>query len=454
MGRLDNMIDIIIPTVDAYKHVELCVSAIERFTRNPFKIILVDNGSRAPEAKKFLASARERGHVVVSLPDNVCFSKAVNAGLSVSKAEYVSIINDDAYVNDGWDGAMIADLSDPTVGMVGASSNAAAGFMGAPEFAEVLPVPYLVFVHVMLKRSVIDKVGLLDAETFTGFGSEDLDYSWRVRAAGYRLKVSRAFTFHVGGMTMGAERFGGVQARDHEYRRMSLKLEEKWGHKFVAKNTKMFPKIAVATPSYEPKVWHQFFRSMMLLKKTGPFQLEYYQTSRTLVQFAREEIVKGALADGSFDYIWFVDDDMTFPPDTLIRLLAHQKSFVTALAYQRRAPYNVCIFDHVPDKTEHGHFDFVRSPEHTGLRKIGGCGFACALISTEVFQALEYPRFKFETFGEDLHLCRNAMYAGIPIYADTDLIIGHLGDVVEVDEGHVARYKAAQAQQANQLAYR
>lgn len=458
------MIDIVIPTHDG-KYLDLCVRAVEQNTKNEHRIIVVDSASQTPEAHKSLADIRARGHTVVSLGSNESFSKAINAGLNVSRGEYVALLNDDAIVLDGWDALMVSDLSDSRVGMTGAQMpGAAAGFQGNPEFSQVLRVPYLVFAHVMTRRDVIEKVGGLDAETFNGFGSEDLDYTWRVIQAGYRLKVSSARTLHVGGSTMERECRGG---RSTEYDRMHRKLVDKWGLHHVSKNTRLFPRVALCVPTYNGKVDNDFFQSCMMLGKTGPFEMELFQTKRVVVHYAREKIVEAVLKSEHFDFIWWLDDDMVFPQDTLSRLLSHGKPVVTALAYQRREPYNPCIFDWSPlPKHEQpiapksvvevgGIYDHVHDVEHTGLRKVDGCGAACSLVDVDVYRKLDEagkrPWYSNKNFGEDLYFSRLCNEAGIPIYADTDLIIGHLGDQVLVDETHVARYKSHKAQVAGML---
>lgn len=443
------MIDIIIPTHDGWSHLELCIKAVERFTKNPFKLIIVNNGSTKPETARVLSEAKDRGHRVVELLSNQSFSKAINAGIAESRGEYVVLLNDDVYVIDGWDAIMLAEISDPAVGMVGAQMpGAAAGFMGDPTHAETLPVPYLVFAHVMIRRDVIEKVGVLDAETFTGYGSEDLDYCWRAIDAGFKLKVSQARSLHIGGASMKrvlGDRFG-------EYDRMHIKLVEKWGEERVRKSLQLYPRVALAVPTYNGKIDNDFFHCAMLLDKTGPFQLEIFQTKRMVVHYAREKIAELCLEQG-FDYIWWLDDDMVFPPDTLTRLMAHKKPVVSALAYQRREPYNCCLFKWktVPHLKDYGGtFDHLNGIERTGLRKIDACGAACMLMETSVLRKLadKRPWFDNKKFGEDLHFCKLCEEAGIPIYGDTDLIIGHIGDPVIVDEGLVARFKASKQQQS------
>ncbi len=447
------MISIIVPTNDGWKHLELCIKAVERFTANPFQLIIVNNGSKLAETRRVLDAAKTAGHVVIELPSNTCFSNAINAGLQASKGEHVVFLNDDVYVNDAWDSQMLMELSDPRIGMVGARMpGAAAGFMGDPTYADILPVNFLVFAHVMTRRDVIDKVGVLDAETFNGYGSEDLDYCWRIVKAGYKLKVSQAHSFHIGGASM-TRKLGGHEGRANEYARMQRKLVEKWGEDHCRAGTKMYPRIALAIPTYTGKVDNDFLQSIATLDKSGPFQLEIFQSKRLVVHYAREKIAERIVEEG-FDYIWWLDDDMVFPPDTLTRLLAHQKPFVSALAYQRKEPYHTCLFSwtDIPNVKEGGSFQSLNGIERTGLRRIDASGSACVLVSTEIFKKLkdDRPFFDNKVFGEDMAFCRKASKY-FPLYGDTDLIIGHIGDPIVVDEMHVARYKMRQRQDAERL---
>ncbi len=458
------MIDIIVPVHES-RYLEMCLQAIQKNTKNEHRVIIVDSASKDQAALWALDTARGKGHTVVTLGENESFSKAINAGIAASKGEYVCFLNDDAFVGEGWDAVMVSELSDSRVGMVGAQMpGGAAGLQGAsPDLASILKVPFLVFAHVMTRRDVIDKVGLLDAETFRGFGSEDLDYSWRVRDAGYRVSAAR--TMHVGGATMNQVSQGG---RMTEYGRMHRRLVEKWGAERVERESRIYPRVAVCVPTYNGKVDNAFFQSFAMLQKTGCFELEVFQTGRIVIHHARERIVEEVLKCDRFDYVWWLDDDMVFPPDTLSRLLAHQKPVVTAIAYQRREPYNPCIFEwralepherNVAKKDVaevDGYYDHMHDCEHSGLRRIDGCGSACVLVDVEVYRKLseagKRPWYSNKSFGEDLHFTRLCNKAEISIYADTDLVIGHIGEPVIVDEAHVARYKAHKAQMGAQVA--
>ena len=49
---------------------------------------------------------------------------------------------------------------------------------------------YLVFVCLYIKREVINKVGYMDGETFSGYGYDDVDYGRRTKNAGFKLAIT------------------------------------------------------------------------------------------------------------------------------------------------------------------------------------------------------------------------------------------------------------------------
>src|SRR3954462_7707539 len=49
--------------------------------------------------------------------------------------------------------------------------------------------------------------------------------------------------------------------------------------------------------------------------------------------------------NGDFDYLFIVEDDSMFAPDTVLRLLAHDKDVVTGLCLQRHPPFLPYIYE-------------------------------------------------------------------------------------------------------------
>ena len=90
-----------------------------------------------------------------------------------------------------------------------------------------------------------------------------------------------------------------------------------------------------------------------------------------------------------FDYIFTVDDDMIFPPDTLEKLLAHRKSIV-GVAYHPR--FEIDKDTHKPlDKTH------IMTLKDEGAKELFECeavGTGVMLINTMILNEIARPWFK------------------------------------------------------------
>jgi hypothetical protein len=424
-------------------------------------LILVDMASQEKLTKDMLDDAEERGHTVVRLTENRSFSAGVNAGVLVGDSKFIVLLNNDTIVTEGWDGALLTDASDKMTGLVGARSNFAAGAQGDPSFQG--EPPFLVFVCVCLRRDVWNTVGPLDAERFDGFSSEDLDYSWRVSKAGYKLKVSNAFVYHAGSRTL-MQTQGDLTARAKNDQKYNSVLVDKWGKEHVKAKTQMKQRGLVVTYHAEEWTRVEFLKNLIFLRRSDGVSFEYLQVSRAPIHMARQLAADFAV-DNGFDWMVQIDDDATFPSDLLPKLLVHQKDVVCALAYQRKPPYLPCVFElgDANDKGERLMGSPMENIEHTGLRRVDISGFHCSIIKTSVFKRLReglkdadgkvtvpgtrqyYGGFE-NRLGEDFAFSLNLKKLGIQMYCDTELIAGHIGASVVVDEEFKKRFKAGLVQ--------
>jgi GT2 family glycosyltransferase len=148
---------------------------------------------------------------------------------------------------------------------------------------------------------------------------------------------------------------------------------------------------------------------------------------RTPIVLARNRIAKTAI-DQKCDYIFWVDDDMVLKPDINIieKLIAHDKDIIAPLFFSRAWPYipmifkrrligpRFCVYDNI--------MDYQR-----GLLKVDGIGFGCVLTKVSIFDKLSKPYFwNNDIFGEDLYFCEKASQAGLEIYCDTTIEVGHI----------------------------
>lgn len=150
----------------------------------------------------------------------------------------------------------------------------------------------------------------------------------------------------------------------------------------------------------------------------------------------RNLLVENALKNAA-DYVLFLDSDMTFPPETLARLLASAEQFnldVIAATYSTRQ--QGCVCRNNTNRLENGAYRKIQTAAMKGIFEINNVGTGIMLIATRVFRKLERPWFMFawddakHLFeGEDTTFCKKANAAGFKIWVDFDLSkqIGHVG---------------------------
>jgi GT2 family glycosyltransferase len=435
------LFDIVMLVHDAANWADLAIRAVEHNTKNKFRLIIVDMASQEQKTKDLFARCKDEGHTVIHLAENRSFSNGVNAGIRAGDAKYIVILNDDAMVTEGWDTALLQDASDKSVGLVGARSNYVAGAQGDPSF--IGDPPYLAFVCVALRRETYNAVGPLDEETFDGFSSEDLDYSWRVLKYGSKLKVSSAYVLHAGSRTLMNKLGANPDALNRNNAKYNERLIAKHGRDWVDSHSRIQPKILVCSFHAEEHTRVGFLARLVMLKASGGLGHSYHQFTRMHIQVARTMAFNLA-ADEGYDILLMLDDDATFPPDTLRRLYSHMNKviagkpveIVTALAFQRLVPYGPCIFE----TDAEGKGRMLEGYERTGLRQVDASGMHCAMIKTTVIKKLReagtlnyFGGFE-NKFGEDIAFSANLKKLGIPMYCDTDFVAGHIGSNIVVDE--------------------
>lgn len=446
--------DVVIPVHDRADHLRVCLESIWAFSPQGLlcdvRVILVNNASRETSTRQVLDNARDRGAVVIDRLKNDCFSASVNVGIAAGDAPNVLVLNSDTVLQPGWSSAFLDALADPRVGLAGAITNAASGLQARPELAAYGDPSYLIFFAVAGRRSTFERVGALDAETFNDWGGgEDLDYSWRVEDAGYRLALADTYVHHACSQTYSSTI--GLEGRDELTARAQGRLCDKWGLEAVQRRTRLpIPRVMIATLSAEEWVHGQFAQRMLMLQRS-PAEVIQVWHRRGVVHHAREELARFALERGDLTHVLWTDDDTLLERDTLLRLLAHKKDFVSATIHMRLPPHNPCIFRW---KTELGGFVPAADIVGTGLRTIDASGFGCVLQTVESLRKVAEPRFEWGeherpdgdaskgTFrlGEDMGFTHRLKQAGVELYADTDLILGHLGPPEVVGRDHFLRH--------------
>jgi hypothetical protein len=123
---------------------------------------------------------------------NLKFKMAFNGNIALRGKNDVLYCGDDVRLIEPNTIKRLQELaySDPEIGILSPKIiGHAQEWQMRPTASPITFAPWLAFVFVYIKRSVIEKVGYLD-ERFEGYGADDLEYCFRARRAGFKLGVA------------------------------------------------------------------------------------------------------------------------------------------------------------------------------------------------------------------------------------------------------------------------
>ena len=181
--------DLILPVYGQSKITIQCLQSIRRHTAD-YRIIFIDNGSNDGDWESIYGELKRHNHISIRNSGNLGFVKAVNQGLCLLTAPFVVILNNDTQMAGGWADKLREALEPPETGAAGPRTTAKNSWQGVAPSWEGTRIlargSMLAFFCVMMKRHIIEKVGLLDETFGIGLGDDD-DYCRRIYNAGYRL---------------------------------------------------------------------------------------------------------------------------------------------------------------------------------------------------------------------------------------------------------------------------
>lgn len=219
--------------------------------------------------------------------------------------------------------------------------------------------------------------------------------------------------------------------------------------------TEQTPHIAVAIPCYDrPHIMTVFsFGRMMYTLGSHRAPMVTVTGSASIVTTARNnciEAIESIEAKGTpVEWIFWLDDDMVFPHDTLIRLLRHNKDIVGATYCRRSPPYDV------HGKTLAAAENGMPLNVDTGLVEMVGMPTGILLTRRDIFKKLPKPWWRLgideakqQQIGEDYMFSKMARDLGYQLWLDVDLSkeIGHVAEKVIYTEEDGWGGKEAQAE--------
>jgi GT2 family glycosyltransferase len=210
---------VVIPNWNGAEHLEESLAALRSQTLyERMSVVVVDNGS-TDDSLELLARHADKVTIITN-PENVGFAAACNQGMLAERSsEFVALLNNDAVPEPVWLEAMIdAMASDPTIG------SCTPKVLSYGERGRIDNVGHVVFADgltrgrgrleadsgqyerqeevfgpsgcaLLLRRRMVDDVGLLD-ESFFAY-CEDADLAFRARLRGWRcVYVPAAVVYH------------------------------------------------------------------------------------------------------------------------------------------------------------------------------------------------------------------------------------------------------------------
>lgn len=217
---------VIVPNWNGKRFLDACLSSLRRQVFTDFVTYVVDNGSTDGSVAHIEAHYPEVRIVRHAL--NLGFSAAINAGIRVSRGEFIAALNNDTEVDEGWLAALVEvldarpdvgfcaskvlDFSDRAVidsfgdgyGLHGIAFKNGTLCRNDSRFDSIAPVFSACAAASIYRRSMLEDIGNFDEDFFCYM--EDIDLGIRARLAGHScLAVPGAIVYHIGSASTGGD---------------------------------------------------------------------------------------------------------------------------------------------------------------------------------------------------------------------------------------------------------
>lgn len=165
------------------------------------------------------------------------------------------------------------------------------------------------------------------------------------------------------------------------------------------------------------------------IEKLGDVKLHLNFRKGLYIHDNRNYIVEEAIKAGA-THLMFIDTDVTFEPEGIVKLLKDDKDIVGGMYNMKSLPLTTTV-KFTNDKGE-----FVKADANSIPKTLFKChavatGFM--LIKLSCLNKLKKPYFDFgnykgELMGEDIYFCDKAVKAGIEVWCNPTIRIGHIGE--------------------------
>lgn len=242
-GKCDPFaVDIIVPVHDQVDMTRNFLESLKRCTTHPFRLILVDNGSK--ELPDSLIDGFEDA-LLIRNSENLGFAGGCNAGLRAGDNPLVAVLNNDLILTRGWLDRMVkALMRESNIAAAAPLTNYSAGYQQvdiapyadeegmherARAFTErnkgrIEDIDFATGMCLLMRRDVLSRMKGFD-ERFGKGNFEDNDLCLRLKNKGLRIVLALdVFIYHLGNRTFQSLKID----YEKQLRRNEEIFHEKW----------------------------------------------------------------------------------------------------------------------------------------------------------------------------------------------------------------------------------
>lgn len=236
------LISVIIVNWNGEKIIDTCISSLYKQNYKNFEVIVVDNNST--DKSKDVVKKKFKKVKLVDNKQNVGFAEGNNIGIKHAKGKFILLLNTDAIITARLLDRLLESLQkDETLGIVQpkilyqSNENHAddtinsvgtfltnSGFLYYPgygksdnnlDYKKEKEIFSAYGACMLIKKEVIEKIGLFDADYFMYF--EETDFCMRAWLSGWRIKyIPHAHIYHAGGVS--SRKFGTDKIYFHSFK--------------------------------------------------------------------------------------------------------------------------------------------------------------------------------------------------------------------------------------------
>ncbi len=470
-------VSIIIPACGQSHLTRRCLETLYQHTsKELFEVIVINNNS--PDDTLEILKAFPEVKVITN-DINKSFASSINQGADASSGEYILSLNNDTYFFQSWLESMLRPLEDKKVAVVGAKClfpdgkiqhagiacyrnrqpfHAFWGEMPSEKTNLKAEYPAVTFACALVRRPVFEELSGLSLD-FPDGNYEDVDFCLRAREKGYKIIYNpEAVLYHE---EAGTKKVDLGRAKATIIRNLRI-YKEKWQQKpdsLFAVDQRLFPRILVGCPTYERyefclQEYSSIVRNLMYpnydilvvdnsetdayaekIRQAGLSveKVPYKKRARDRIVDSRNLLRQKAL-DGSYDYLFSLEQDVIPPPGILLRLLKHDKKAISGLYFNHvylntgQLATKPVLFVFHKKEGKWGTCRLLTEKETWSdeLISIAYAGLGCMLIHQDVLKEVAFRFDEKQAHTDDKFFCFDARKKDIELWADTGAKCRHL----------------------------